>query len=986
MFGSVTVWDFEKKERRLDLRGHEDSILAAEVSPDGKLLATAGFDRAIQLWSLETGKALRALKDHTDAVHALAFSPDGGRLASAGADRTVKLWEVASGRRIKTLSDATAELYAVAFGPDGSTVLAGGVDRSIRSWKVAGAGTDAELARSVLAHDAAIIRLVVAPDGKTLVSSGEDKDVKLWDLATLKARAALDDQPDWPQGIAVSPDSHRVAVGRHDGSLVVFDLAKGNAAVSLRAAPEPAPVPKPALFRNATLNPPSPRGAARGATRLVTLTGTGVGQAIAVVFPEPGLSATIPVQKKPDPNRLEIELTVAPDADPGPRRFGVITPLGIPPFQTFAVSRDPEAAEAEPNDTPAQAMTVALPATLLGAIDRPGDFDHFRLAVRAGDALVFETLARPLGSTLQTVLTVLDDQGRTLAESGGPEAGADPVLIFHAANEGAVTLRVADADYAGSGNHFYRLSVGKSPYPTSAFPLGVERGRTATIHVEGVNLGSVSDVSLPVAPGVEPGTILDVPIAGLGGVRPLRRRTVVVAEGPQRIEAENADNNNDGPERAEPIAAPGGVSGRIGRDGDADHFRFEAKKGERWIVEVFGGRLGTAIDPVVEVLDARGRAVPRALLRPVTQTEVAFRDHDSTKPGIRLVQWGNLAVDDLVLIGRELARIEALPRNPDDDCQFWSERDRRLAMLETTPEHHPMGQAVVKVEVHPPGTVFPPGGASAVTLFARNDDGGPGFGKDSHLTFDAPGDGTYIVRVEDVRGTGGGASGYHLVVRRPKPDFRLTLTPENPGVPRGGTALVTAEIDRLDGFDGPVDLQVEGLPPGVTATESRIEPGAYAARLALSAAATAPAFTPPTWTVRAKATCGEHSIDPGGPKGGWITVTHGGNLAIRAEPGRARVRPGGQVTLSLRVERGPAFAGRVPIEVRNLPRGVRVLNIGLNGVLVTESQTERTITLFAEPWAEPGERPFFAVGKAEAAATEHSSAPIELRVAPGLRD
>ena len=57
-----------------------------------------------------------------------------------------------------------------------------------------------------------------------------------------------------------------------------------------------------------------------------------------------------------------------------------------------------------------------------------------------------------------------------------------------------------------------------------------------------------------------------------------------------------------------------------------------------------------------------------------------------------------------------------------------------------------------------------------------------------------------------------------------------------------------------------------------------------------------------------------------------------------------------------------------------------MLNIGLNGVLVTEKQTRRTVTLYAEHWAEPMERPIFAVGRAESAGTEHSSPPIGLVV------
>ncbi len=155
---------------------------------------------------------------------------------------------------------------------------------------------------------------------------------------------------------------------------------------------------------------------------------------------------------------------------------------------------------------------------------------------------------------------------------------------------------------------------------------------------------------------------------------------------------------------------PGGVSGHIGHDGDVDLYRFHGKKGDRIIVELYGRRLGSPIDSIVSILDNAGRPIARAVLRPVDQTEMAFRDHPATAPAIRLTRWNNLAINDYILFGRELGRIQALPRNLDDDSVFWNQQGQRLAMLETTPEQHPMGQPMYKVEIHPPGTVFPPGG------------------------------------------------------------------------------------------------------------------------------------------------------------------------------------------------------------------------------------------------------------------------------------
>jgi WD40 repeat protein len=991
-FGTITVWDLVTKARRHDLRGHGDSILGTALSPDGRTLATASYDRLVKLWDIIDGKEIRTLKEHTDAVYAVAFSPDGRSLASAGADRTAKVWDVGTGRKRVTLSDATAELYAIRFAPDGKTVLAAGVDRTIRSWIVD--GDMAAVGRSTIAHDGAILRLVVAPDGKTLYSSGEDKAVKVWDLATLEPRSAVPAQPEWPLDIAVSPDGSRLAVGLYDGSLAVLDPRDGKLRASLREAPGATPRPEPKLVANATLNPPSPRGALRGTKVRMQLSGHGIEQAHAVVFSEPGINAAIVPTDKPTPAALAVDLEIAADARVGVHRFWVQTPLGVPTAQSFVVSAYPESSLIEPDDDPLRARTISLPAIMLGTIEKPGDVDHARFEAKAGQTVVFETLARQVGSGLDGSLAVLDEAGHVLAEGHDSETGLDPLLIFTAPRAGSYTLRIVDADYGGSGNHFYRISAGALARVESVFPLGAEAGKKVHIDVTGVNLGEVNAISYVPPPGAAPGTVLSVPIVLPDGSRPINARQIVAAEGPQHVESEG----NDDVAHANTVATPGGVSGRIDRDGDADHFRFEAKKGQRLVLESFGRRLGTSLDSSLHVLDLQGRPVPRAVVRPVAESEVAFRDHPSTGRNIRMTKWNDFAEGDYVLIGREVLRLAELPRNPDDDAVFWGlgypriNSGERVAFLGTTPEHHAQAQPIYKVEVHPPGTTFPPGGTPPVTMMYRNDDGGPGFGKDSWLVFDPPADGSYVVRVEDVRGLGGPHYGYHLVVRRPRPDFQVNLSAENPNVPRGGTTVLTASITRRDGYQGPVDVSLENLPPGIAATPARIEPDVYAADLVVMADPAAQAFSSPTFALRARAPIRsepdsstdvvEHTLDPGGPRGGWITVTPDPNLVIKAEPQEVAIHPGERIEMSFAVDRNPAYKGRVPIDVRNLPRGVQVLNIGLNGVLVTEKQTQRSVFLHAEPWVAPMELWFYAVGKCEAAGTEHSSRPIRLIVKP----
>ena len=988
LFGAITVWDLETGAIVTSWRGHADAILDASLAPDGNTLATSSYDRLVILWDLESGHEIRTLKEHTDAVYAVAFSPDGSRIASASGDRTVKLWDPATGRRVVSLGDATAELYAVAFGPDGSTVLAGGADRTIWQWGLS--GDSDTLSRSAIAHDAAVIGLLVSPDGSRLVSTGEDAAVKLWSLPGLGPIAALPRQPDWPLAASLSPSGDRLALGRYDGSLALLPADPGASpddALALLSAPEagePEPriegsapdPPKPELVRRPSLGPPAPRGAERGRTLTIDLSGNGVGRANAVVFDDPSLSASILPSENPDPNRLQVELTIPPDARIGRHSFRVQTPLGVTAPQGFAVYAAPERAEVEPNDAPDQATALPLPATLSGAIDRPGDVDLLRFEAKAGQALVLLDRGKELGSTLDPTLELRSPDGRVVARGRSP--------LSHTADaDGPLTLRIADRQFGGSGNHFYRIEAGEIPVLDDAFPLGVEVGTSAEVAVSGPNLASGAVVVAAPA-GIAPGSVLPAPALGRHGRPAEGGPRVVAAEGRQVVGIEPDDEPCCGIE----LAVPGGASGRIDRPGDVDHYTFEARQGRPLVVEVFGRRLGTEVDPALEILDAEGNPIPLAVLRPVARSAVAFRDHDASQDRMRLTRWDEFSQDDYLLIGRELTRLLDLPRNPDDDAFLWTAGGRRLTYLGTTPEQHPQDQPIDKVEIHPPGTTFPPGGAEPVTLHHRNDDA-PFLGKDAALAFVPPEDGTYAVRVADARGLGGPGFGYHVVVRPPRPDFSPSLSTQDPDIPRGGASVVTVNVRRIDGFEGPIDLRVEGLPPGINATPSRVEPGHFSADLLLSASEDAPTYSPPTWRVIAEAAVdgseGEvlrREIDPGGPAGGRITVTPNPDLVVRSDRDRVVLRPGDRVELTFRIERSPAFSGRVPIDVRNLPHGVRVLNIGLNGVLITESESERTVSLYAEPWVEPTERPIFAVGKVEAAGTDHPAPPITLVVSP----
>jgi WD40 repeat protein len=68
-------------------------VTKAALSPDGKLLATAGkTDYSVRLWDSTTGELVDTFTGHANAVRAIAFSADGRLLATGGDDQTARVW------------------------------------------------------------------------------------------------------------------------------------------------------------------------------------------------------------------------------------------------------------------------------------------------------------------------------------------------------------------------------------------------------------------------------------------------------------------------------------------------------------------------------------------------------------------------------------------------------------------------------------------------------------------------------------------------------------------------------------------------------------------------------------------------------------------------------------------------------------------------------------------------------------------------------
>jgi WD40 repeat protein len=218
---NLLIWDLKSRKAK-SLVGHDATVMAMSLSPDGRILATASYDRSVRLWDLATGNCLWNLTGHTGPVRALAFSPDGHQIASAGSDLSIKIWSIKDGSLQKTWAAHMDLIRSLTFSPDGNFLISAANDQTIKVW-------DAKswmLTREI-ADDAKVQSVACSPDGSLLASGNEKNKVKLWSLATGTRLKSLPGHSGKVRSVVFSPDGKTLASGGEDNAVRLWNVMTG---------------------------------------------------------------------------------------------------------------------------------------------------------------------------------------------------------------------------------------------------------------------------------------------------------------------------------------------------------------------------------------------------------------------------------------------------------------------------------------------------------------------------------------------------------------------------------------------------------------------------------------------------------------------------------------------------------------------------------------------------------------------------------------
>jgi hypothetical protein len=503
----------------------------------------------------------------------------------------------------------------------------------------------------------------------------------------------------------MNPPHPRTPASRLVPALLVGLLSAGLAS---RAAAQPPPgpgLPQPRLLIV------SPAGGQAGTAVEVTLTGNDLDGPQKLLFnhpgikaePVPGTSPTTPTKPAPGGQlplmTARFKVTIPADVPVGTYDVRFVSKAGVSNPRAFVVGDLPETTEKEPNNDVDQAQKVALNSTVHGAITTPTDVDYYAFTGQKGQRVVVNCLASSIDSRLHAAIELYDRAGVRLAANHNYR-DTDALLDCTLPGDGDYFVRVfAFAYVQGTAEHFYRLTISTAPWIDAIFPPVVEPGKPTQVTVYGRNLpGGRAD---PLA--VVDGRILEVMTATVtapagavalqrlayrGHVAPVsgamdgfeyRVRNKSGMSNPFLLTFAHApvvlDNgDNDTPERAQPVAVPCEIAGRVEKKRDRDWYSFAAKKGDVLSIDLYGDRLGSPLDlyAVLKGSGAKGATIVELDDNPEAVPNQFFaRGEDPPRYQFRVPADGTYLLQvssrdaDFDASPRHLYRVRLTPERPD---------------------------------------------------------------------------------------------------------------------------------------------------------------------------------------------------------------------------------------------------------------------------------------------------------------------------------
>ncbi|HEY4260194.1 MAG TPA: protein kinase [Schlesneria sp.] len=207
---TIRIHDAETFEPIRFHLGHTHNIADVRFSPDGKWLASSGWDSSVRLWNVESGKSGPVLRSHISGANSIAWSPDSTHLVSGGhwGDGKINVWNIDGTLEASWKGHQAHNL--VLWSPDGKFIAAAGEGDTYKIWNPNG-----DPVVELRIPNARLVGGAFSPDGKWFMTSAGSYDAHYlarWETGTWVLADSWPDQKHlhWPNSMVWSHDNSKV--------------------------------------------------------------------------------------------------------------------------------------------------------------------------------------------------------------------------------------------------------------------------------------------------------------------------------------------------------------------------------------------------------------------------------------------------------------------------------------------------------------------------------------------------------------------------------------------------------------------------------------------------------------------------------------------------------------------------------------------------------------------------------------------------------
>ena len=204
------------------MAGHNDEVLCAAVSPNGKYLVSGGKDRLVRVWDIHNQTQIQSFLGHRDSITGITFDSENDQFYTVSKDRSLKMWNIREMAYMDTHYGHHSDIMSIeAFSRD--RVMTSSMDSQVIFWKV---NEDSELLYPNRFHTVDTLNVI---NSQFFLTGSSDNAIDLWIMNKKKpiySLAGLHRDDSWVLSTANVRNSDLFASGSYDNQVLIYGFRR----------------------------------------------------------------------------------------------------------------------------------------------------------------------------------------------------------------------------------------------------------------------------------------------------------------------------------------------------------------------------------------------------------------------------------------------------------------------------------------------------------------------------------------------------------------------------------------------------------------------------------------------------------------------------------------------------------------------------------------------------------------------------------------